>query len=219
MPEAALIVEAAEIARRLGVPLPLDPEDQWLIEEAIRDAQAGLEAYLGRAVVPRAYTDTGVRRYAAAPPDQWRLSHWPVQSVTSVTEETDDDGYPTGLFTVEYVAGLDGANDPELAPLRRYVRAAAIYSPELRSWYRRVAPELARHITSLGVEGQNVTFSDAYAPPGGGGDEAGGVGSPPTLQSCDRWRIAGRRVSQRRTPRPSWPWRDWAYEWPYNGGF
>ncbi|MBO2461683.1 hypothetical protein [Actinomadura violacea] len=224
MPEPAptLIVSADDIARRLGVPRPLDPDDEWLIEQAIAEGQAGLEAYLGRPVAPRAYTDQHVRRYRYPGADEWRLSETPVQSVTTVTEETDADGDPTGLYTVEYIAGLDGANDPDLAPLRRYVRAAAIYSPEVRAWFKRVAPELARQITNLSVDGQSVTYSDTYAvPPGGGAGAADGVGQVPPLSSCDRWRIAGRRVYQRPTPLGPgwWPCRDWAYEWPYGGGF
>lgn len=213
-----LIVTADEIARRLGVPLPLQENDRWLIEQVIGDAQAGLEAYLGRAVTPRTYTDEHVHRMARPGADEWDLNHWPVQSITSVAEETDDDGDPTGLYTVVYVAGLDGANDPELEPLRRFVRAAAMYAPDLQQWLRRTNPEASRVVTSLGVDGQSVTWSDAYTVPGGG--EAGGVGRVPSLSSCDRWRIAGRRVFQRRTltPRP-WPGGDWAYEWPYSGGF
>jgi hypothetical protein len=214
-----LIVSADDIARRLGVDLPLSDDDRWLIEQAIGDAQTDLEAYLGRAVTPRTYTDEHVRRTAAVWPDEWRLSNWPIVSITSVTEETDEDGDPTGLYTVVYVAGLDGANDPELAPLRRYVMAAAIHSELLRAWYARKLPDLARRVTSLGVDGQTVTFTDTYSGGGSGQEGAAAIGGPPAQSSVDRWRIAGRRVVQHRGLHDRWRGRDWAYEWPYNGGF
>jgi hypothetical protein len=218
-----LIVQPAEIARRLGVSQPLEEDDRWLLEAALIDAQSDLEAYLGRAVVPRTYVDEHVQRYVGPGADDWRLANWPVVSIAEVTEEEDTDGSPTGLWRVTYVAGLDGAADPELEPLRRYVRVHAIYSPGVQAWYRRTAPDLARTVTSVSVEGQSVSWSDNFPPPLPGqmaGKEAGQTapGSLPTLASCDRWRIAGRRVFQRTTPPPRWPYRDWAYEWPYNGG-
>jgi hypothetical protein len=219
----ALIAQPAEIARRLGVSQPLEEDDRWLLEAALIDAQADLEAYLGRAVTPRTYVDEHVRRREWPGADEWKLANAPIVSITSAVEETDTDGAPTGLYRVTYVAGLDGANDPELEPLRRYVRTHAIYSPGVQAWYRRTAPDLARTVTSVAVEGQSVSWSDNFPSPVPGqqaGQEAGAArpGSLPTLASCDRWRVAGRRVFQRETPPPRWPDRDWAYEWPYNGG-
>lgn len=202
----ALIVPVTDVARRLGLTLPLDDDDAWLIEQALIDAQSDLEAYLGRPVTPQTFTETGLIRFPE--PDPWQLANYPVVAITTVTPETHLDGQPTGRFTVTYVAGLDGADDPELEPLRRFVRTHAIYSPDIRALYRRLAPEQARQVASLSVEGQAVTYTDTFAASG----QPGAPGTLPTLASCDRWRIAGRRVFQRRTPR----WRDdWYREWPY----
>lgn len=208
---AVLIVSASDVARQLGLPQPLSEDDQWSLERAIGDAQSDLEAYLGRAATPQTFTETGLIAY----PGGWRLKHAPVLSVVSATAETDTSGRPTGLYTVEYVAGLDGVTDPELEPLRRFVRAHAIYSPEIQIMFRQVAPERARLVEQVAVEGQSVTYVDSYAAPGAPG--SGSPGALPTLASCDRWRIAGRRVFQRPTPffetwpwaYRDWPWRDW----------
>ncbi len=211
MAAVALIVPVTDVARQLGLPQPLGEDDRWLIERAIGDAQSDLEAYLGRAATPQTYTETGLIEYT----NGWRLQNAPVLSVTSATPENDTSGQPTGLYTVVYVAGLDGAADPELEPLRRFVRTHAIYSTDVQALFRRVAPERARLVEQSSVEGQSVTYADTYAVTGEPG--SGSPGALPTLASCDRWRIAGRRVFQRPTPYVEpWPWEyhDWRWrEW------
>jgi hypothetical protein len=180
----------------------LDEDDRWTLEQALLDAQADLEAYLGRPITPRAYTETGLIRHLS--PDEWELSNYPLVAVTDVAAEMDEDG-PTGFYTVEYTAGLDGANDPDLVPLRRFVRAHAMYSTDVRALYRRLSPEASRMVTAMSVEGQSVTYSDTYAASG----QPGAPGTLPTLASCDRWRLSGRRVFQRRTPRFRNVWDYW----------
>lgn len=200
-----LVVQPEQVARRPGLPQPLDERDRWMIEQAIVDAQSDLEAYLGRPITAQTYTETGMLPLSGG----YNLTHWPVIAITSTTAETDpDSGAPTGYYTVVYTAGLDGVADPELEPLRRFVRTHALYSETVQTILRRVAPESARKVASLGVEGQNVTYADVYAV----ADNAAELGLPgalPTFKSCDRWRLAGRRVRQAAT-RANGPW-------PYEG--
>ncbi len=193
----------SQVARRLGLQQPLEEDDRWLVEQALIDAQSDLEAYLGRPVTPQSWTETGLVRFPD--PDRWDLVNSPVVEIVSETAELDEDGVATGAWTVAYTAGLDGAGDPVLEPLRRYVRTAALYAPEVRALFRRLAPEAARQVVSLSVEGQSVTYADTYAASG----KPGELGSPPLLASCDRWRVAGRRVFQRRTPRVRTSWDYW----------
>ena len=205
---AVLIVTPEEVARRLGVPQPLDEHDRWLIESAIADAQSDLEAYLGRPVTAQTYTQTGMLPVNG----QYRLCRWPVIAITSTTAETDPvTGAPTGLFTVVYTWGLDGVADPELEPLRRFVRAHALYSDTVQALFRRLSPEQARKVTALGVEGQNVTYADTYAVEANAA-ELGLPGALPTFKSVDRWRLAGRRVHQGPTQmNEPWPYESMYY--------
>lgn len=183
-----------EVARRLGLPQPLDERDRWIVEQALTDAQADLEAYLGRPVTPQIFTDTGMLPVGG----QYRLKHSPVLEIVSTTAETGPDGTPTGYFTVVYTAGLDGVNDPALEPIRRFVRTHAIFSPELQALFRRLVPGEARRVTSLGVEGQNVTYADTYTVDAQATAE-GVAGALPKFSTCDRWRRARRRIVQGRT--------------------
>lgn len=206
-----LVVTVQEVARRLGLPQPLEESDRWLLEQAIGDAQADLEAYLGRPITEQTYTETGMLPVNG----QYVLTHWPVIAITSTTAETDPGtGAPTGLYTVVYTAGLDGVADSELEPLRRFVRTHALYSETIQGVLRRLAPESARRVASLGVEGQNVTYADVYQVAGNAA-ELGLPGALPTFKSCDRWRLAGRRVVQPQT-RATAPW---PYETTYDSGW
>lgn len=200
-----LVVDPEVLARRLRVPLPLTEGQRWTLEQAIRDAQADMEAYLGRAITPRTYTETGV---VCAFDGGWQLTHHPVQSITSITPEPGPWGYPTSHYTIVYVAGLDTVSDPDLEPIRRMVRAHAAASPEVRTLLRRAGLDDERSIRSLSVEGQSVTYIDesdesAYGP--------GQAGALPSFTSCDRWRLAGRRVYQRHTHY----WGPWPHTTPW----
>lgn len=199
------IVTADEVALRMGLPTPLSEQDRLRVEAAIVDAQTDLEGYLGRPVTPRDYTETGLFPY----PQGFQLRHQPVISVISQTPELNPVGdYETGLYTVVYTAGLDGVADPDLEPLRRYVRTHAIYSPELQEMLRKLTPEATRVMRSSSVEGQSVTYEDAYTPAGEPG--SGAPGSLPTLASCDRWRL---RSVYQRPSRPGW------WHWPHGRGW
>lgn len=190
-----LVVKVDEVARRLGLPQPLEETDRWIIEQALTDAQADLEAYLGRSVTPATYTQTGMWPVNG----QYDLPQYPVISIVSTTPEVEPaTGMTTGTFTVTYIAGLDAENDPTLEPIRRFIRTHATYSPEVQALFRRLAPEEARRVMSLGVEGQNVTYADTYQVDANA-TATGMPGALPTFKSCDRWRLAGRRVVQGRT--------------------
>lgn len=199
-----LVVKVEEVARRLGLPQPLEEGDRWLIEQAIADAQSDLEAHLGRPVSKATYTQQHLFRYY----NGYDLTHFPVHEIVSETPETYDSGEPTGYYTVVYVAGLDGEADPELEPIRRFIKVHAMYSPLVQALFRRLAPDAARKVQSLGVEGQSVTYADTFATEA----QASAQGLPgglPSMKSCDRWRIAGRLVHQAPTRvNGTWPFDD-----------
>jgi hypothetical protein len=120
-----------------------------------------------------------------------------ILNVVSVVPEMHDGTppVPTGLFTVTYRVGLDAANDPALRPIRRYVLAHAMNSPEVvRVW--KIATGTKGEVRTLSAEGQSVSFTAPTLGGGGGKAGSGEPGSLPTLASLDRWRLAGRRVYQ-----------------------
>ncbi|MFC6883355.1 hypothetical protein [Actinomadura yumaensis] len=200
-PPTPLIVSADDVAVRARLPTPLPAVHRMLIEAAIRDAQEDLEGYLGRPLSPRTYTDSGVW---PNPGGGWTLTHDRVLEVlTAVPEVWPGSGEQTGMFTVTYRAGLDAANDPELAPIRRFVRAHAQYSPEVQRLAREVVPDAGRVAKSASTDGQSATWEADVPTPAPG---SGVAGELPTKASCDRWRIAGRRVSQRPGVTLPWPY-------------
>lgn len=195
-----LVVTPEEVAKRSGLTLPLTEDQRELVIDEILDAQSDVSAYLGRAIVPSIYTeperyDDGFGRWNLTPLDD------PVIEVLTVTPELRIDGQPSGLFTITYRAGLNAKDDPELRPIRRYVSAAAMNSPTfLRMW--RTTTNAKGEIRSVTTEGQSVSWGPATL----GGGAKGQPGELPSLRSLDRWRLAGRRVFQRRTiAPPPWP--------------
>jgi hypothetical protein len=197
---ASLVVDPRKIARALRLPWPLDGDDLDTVTTAITDAQSDVEAYLGRAVLPLTYTD----KNCVPDPRGWYLANYPVLSIVNSTPETDESGQPTGLYTVQYVAGLDTLNNPELSPIERFIRLHALYDPFVQLMWRQLQPTLAVRVTSGSTEGQSATVTDALPVPTGGRMSSPAAvtaqmslpGSPPTLQTLDRWRIAKRRVYQ-----------------------
>jgi hypothetical protein len=219
-----MVVYAEEIARKLGLPLPLDEPTRYTLEEASRDAQSDLQEYLGRPVVPVTYT----QQHCLLTQRGWaHLDHYPVRSVTSYTPEGD-----SGLFTVVYVAGIDGRDDPDTEPIRRFIKLHAVYDPAVQVIFRAQRPDIATRVTSGSVQGQSATVSDVYPSatsaamrsPAAVNAQMAMPGSPPTLQTCDRFRIGKRRVFQRPTnpaDTAPWPydrplpgmWESWAGQW------
>lgn len=212
--EPPLVVSADVIAERAGV--ALDAATRPVIERAVRDVQDDVEAHLGRVITPVTYTEDGLVR--PPPGGDWDLQRYPLVEIVTVTAETDDAGQQTGLFTVTYRAGLDARADRDLRPILRYVTAHALAQPELARLWRADQPDGGRRATSLSVEGQSASYeylTPAGTTAAGRRDTGGGL---PTLESLDRWRIAGRRVFQRRgRPGPPWPHggdREWVRWWP-----
>ena len=213
------VVDAGDIARHLGLPLPLDESTLYVVQEASVAAQSDLQAYLGRTVVPVTYTDT--RRVPGR--RGWRLTEYPVISVTSATPETDLNGALTGLYTVVYVAGLDGVNDPELEPIRRFIRLHAMFDPAVQIAFRTLRPDIATRVMAGSVQGQSATAVDAYPTPGSASMRTPAAvtaqlslpGAMPTLQTCDRWRRSKRRVHQR--PQRLGDAAPWPYDLPAEG--
>jgi hypothetical protein len=222
------VVTADQVARTLMLPLPLSTEALGAITEAIMAAQSDVEAYLGRPAVPLTYTDTG--RWPD--PRGWYLENYPVHSITSTTAETDGQGIPTGRYTVVYVAGLDSINDPELFPIPRFIKLHACYDPFVQIIFRQLRADIATRVTSGSTEGQSATITDSLPVPATSRTSTPAAvnaqmslpGSPPTLQTLDRWRIGKRRVYQRPTllgEAAPWPydlplpgtWDAWAGRW------
>ncbi len=175
-----LAVHPEDVARRIGLTVPLEPDQWWALTEAIRDVQGDVERYLRRPVTPRTYVDRGLWPNRAG----WAYSHEPVLRVLTVDAETDPlTGAVTGLFTVTYVAGIDAAADPEYRAIYTYIArhsaAHDLVAP--------LAPLSARQVSSLSVDGQSVTYANTAA--AGAGDAGGGPSSAlPTLKSLERWR-------------------------------
>ena len=114
-----------------------------------------------------------------------------------------------------YVAGLNARDDEELSPIKRFIRIHAMYDPAVQILFRGLRGDIATRVMSGSVQGQSATLADAYPTPGGGSMRSPAAvtaqlsmpGAPPTLQTCDRWRLAKRRVHQRRTrPGDAAPW-------------
>lgn len=205
--DVSLVVTPEEVAVKAGMTLPLSLDDREAVEDAIRDAQADVEAYLGRPLVPTTYVEQDRLPwhdgwYLVAAPDE------PLIRVLSTVVQLDPvDGAVTDYFTVTYLAGIDARNDPALRPIRRYVLAHAMNSPEFtRMW--RTRTDAKGVVKNLSAEGQSVTFatptlsgSETASKPG-----SGEPGALPTLGSLDRWRVAGRRVHQAPSQMQAWPY-------------
>lgn len=210
-----LVVTVTELARRLGI--TEDDTTRPVLEDAIRDTQDEVEAYLGRVITPARYTEEGLFPW----PDGWDLEHYPVVEVETAVAETDPEtGQPNGLFTVTYTAGIDARGNRELRPILHYVRQHAMNAPAAAKLWREQQPDGGRRAKSVSAEGQSISW-DYLTPSGGtegGNKKEQGGGGLPTLKSLDRWRVAGRRVFQRRTlPRQPWPYsgdREWRRWWP-----
>ncbi len=201
-------ISVADLAARLGIGTGDNGVDT-VLADAITDAQADVEGYLGRVIMPTQFTETGCWAmyggYDLIPLDE------PVRSIdTAVAETAGSPPYDTGYFTVTYTAGLD-CTEADKRPILRYVTAHAMNDPQvLRVWEQVTGGHGA--ITSVSAEGQSISYGAVNF--GGGGLAGSGVpGALPSLPSLDRWRRAGRRVFTRKTPIGAL-----ASPWPYDGG-
>jgi hypothetical protein len=198
-------LDAHEIARRMGLTAP-DERTLSRLDDALMDAEADVVGYLGRPIRPQTY----VQEHCFPYHDGWRLPQRPLIEVVSAVAETSIDGSTTGLFTVTYRAGLDFENNPDLAPIRRYVVAAVRNDPSLLVYLTQaglITPLVKSR--SVGTEGQSVTttYSDVETQFGGQSASMGrrssavpmatdSPGALPSRNTLDTWRIKGRRVAQ-----------------------
>jgi hypothetical protein len=205
-PDPDLVVSVQDVVKRIpGLTYDNLTQDQYdVIEAAILDAQADVEAYLGRPIMPVERVETGRWPYA----DGWDLDPGdePRTSITvlSSAAETDENGSATGYFTVTYRVGLNAKTDRDLRPVLRFIAYAAMNTDAVvQTWAK--ATKAKGPVKSMGAEGQSVTFDRPNL--GVTGTKPGDLapGSAPTLRSLDRWRLAGRRVYQGRTRTTDWP--------------
>lgn len=213
----ALVVQPEDVAKVLRLPRPLDTDAADVLTEAIRSAQADVVQYLGRPVVPLTYTETGLLPSIRG----WHLKNYPVHKIVSWTAETGPDSRPSGRYTVTYIAGLDTVNDPDLFPIVRFIKLHACYDPFAQVLFRERRPDIATRVTSGSTDGQSATVTDALPAPANSGRMSTPAavnaqmslpGSPPTLQTLDKWRIGKRRVYQR--PRVIGSAAPWPYDIP-----
>lgn len=191
-----LVVSPEELADEIEMPLPLDARKRRILTKAILAAQSDVVAYLGRPVMPRQYTETGVWPWG----DEWQLTAHgddPVVRIVSTTPETDPVLGALDTFTVIYLAGINARDNEEYEPIRRFIMAHAANSNSVvRLWREVVNP--AKVIKSSSTSGQSVSY-EIPTLGGGGAAGSGAPGALPTLKSLDTWRVAGRRVHQGRT--------------------
>lgn len=211
-----LVIDVDYLARRLGLDSPVDSATADILREAILDAQADVEGYLNRPIVPQVRTLEHQHPYVItgggwlggwieydALSTRWRQDH-DVLSVLSVTPEVrPDDGFPTGLLTISYLAGLDARNDPELRPILRYVTAAARNDPAVLDVWSAVTKPRGQ-LTSVSTDGQTASFSSPWhgqgTTPG-----SGAPGALPLISSLFPWKR--QPVYQRREdPMSPGPW-------------
>lgn len=195
-----LVVSPEALAVKLGIPLTdVDADMRAKLVDAILDAQADVEGYLGRAILPRVVTE---RR--AWPPGGWTFLEQPLIEVLNEAEVFDDAGRPTGYWDISYRAGLDARSDRRLRPIKRLILAHAALQDDAVALWSTIGAGAATDGTgakrkkSVSTEGQAVTYD--YARPGSSGGDSGGgaaVGGPVSWGSIDQWRLRGRRVFQR----------------------
>lgn len=193
-----LVTSPESIATRLGMPLPITVSQREILSDVILDAQAAVEAYLGRPIIPATYVDRRIWPSGG----RWVLSQSPVLDVVSEVEEVDENSAGTGYWLVTYRAGLDVRGDPQYGPIMRVLRAHAVEHPESIRLWRTVGHGSAagdRRTKTLSAEGQSVTYEFTGFDGTAESSRAVGasVGGPVLWASIDRWRTAGRRVFQR----------------------
>ncbi|MFD3514907.1 hypothetical protein [Streptomyces sp. NPDC058657] len=183
-----LVGSPEAVADALGTALPLTSAQRSTYEEAIRDAQADVAAYLNRSLVPTARTLRGVTprtNDALDDIDAWPLHIDDFASVVSYRAQ------PGGTYDVDLLIGLNGAQEEAVV---RYVVAHAAESVRQRN-DQGAGP--GRRISSVSAEGQSVSYDAAPV--------TGQAGALPTINSLNRLRrLVFEPLS--RPPRAPWPY-------------
>jgi hypothetical protein len=191
---ADLCVDPVDVARKIGLDYDALPTNtQWLIDDAIRDAQSDVSAWLGREIMPTAFRVEG---QVQQPNGKWDLPEQPVVSIDAVTPETDALGGFTGRYTIDYTGGLNARTEQALHPIRRYVAAAAALDPTIMRLSAAMRP-----ISAVNVDGQGITYGEGTStkPMPGAAPQPGQL---PSMDTMKRWQVKGRRVFQRRGDNP-----------------
>ncbi|MFD7334926.1 hypothetical protein ACFV98_02835 [Streptomyces violascens] len=189
-----LIGSPESVADALGIPLTLTSAQRTAYEQALRDAQADVVAYLNRPVIPRVTTLPGVTpRWAHAldEPDAWPIHLDDLTEVITYRANAD------GTYDVDLLVGLNGPQEETLA---RYVVAHAAESIRQR-------PDQnggGRRVTSVSAEGQSVSYETAPLP--------GQAGALPAIDSLKRLRrLTFQRIEG--PPRAPWPYSSSRHRW------
>lgn len=204
--EPGMVVAADVVARAAGFRTPLSPQARTLVLDAITAAQADVEAYLNRPLAPEIHVE--VLRPLGDPqqiatyvppigrplarvfnPEHYYLGH-PLRSddVLSLISAVPYGG-SAGLFTVTYLAGLDGKAHP---PIVRYVTAHAAAIARAHPSAQAVGGS-DRRVTSKTLQGQSVTYDKESAE-----GAATTPGFLPTIEgTLRRYRRSGQAAFQR----------------------
>lgn len=192
-PATDLLVTEADVMAALGGINDPTTAQINMIRAAIRAVQADITTYLGVPLVPSTATVVLPNAYYGIDP------------AIDLPDYIDprDFGYvgnPDGSVTVTFTYGYDAANDVRLgAAVRRYILYAVIEQPRIVDlWRTSVGSTGAQRIKSASTNGQSVTYEQV----GPTGEVIGSRGSKATdivdLSTLSYWRVAGRRVHQRR---------------------
>lgn len=192
---------AEQLARRMGIKEP-DADLLEALDDALDDAVAEVEGYLGRSITP-------VQKvaYGCWPvPGGWDLigvTGTLRRIVSAVPEVWPDTGLESGTFTVTYEVGLDYLVDADVRPIRRYVQAAAANNPMLLAYLSRTGERGEIKSVNVSTEGQSKSVTYSTLSYGGGGTAgADAPGALPSRSTLDRWRLANRHVHQAPDQRP-----------------
>ncbi|MEU2968948.1 hypothetical protein ABZ687_28725 [Streptomyces ardesiacus] len=185
-----LVTSPETVAKKLGVPLPITPEQRDDLLTAIRDAQADVVAYLGQPVIPQLVIRTGLTPRWGLEARLEDAESWPFD-VDDLVQVSAYRLREDGTYDVDFLVGFDGAANDAVV---RYVTAHAAESERNRPGG--VGSE-GRRVSSVSAEGQSISYESAPA--------AGQAGALPTLDSLTRWK---RRLFQplNRPVRPPWPY-------------
>jgi hypothetical protein len=191
-----LYVPVAKVAAHLGLdPAALTEVQKEILTDAILDAQGKVAEYLNRPLEPRSETLTGLwrdERYAHSEVRAWPEAVARLDNRLAVTTYAPNSEY-AATWDVTFAVGLDVENDPELDPIRRFIRQDAVAGLDGHAAF----PGLERRVKSVSAEGQSLTFEGRGASP----DAAGGTLTVGTLR---RWRRYA--VGRAPAPRDSRPW-------------
>lgn len=192
------VVTVESIRIRLGLPEPLDSATSARIEDSIASAEARVLSFLNRESLEAVeVTLQGLTADPLWPTTDKRA--WPqakahfADRFRVLSHEANADN--ADLFDVTFLVGLDVAGDPELAPIRAFIKedvvAVLIADPLFAA--------VSRPVSSVSADGQSVTYT---SPPG----DAGAAGAGLSLASLRRWRrlSIGQPPATRLAP---WPYR------------